>query len=267
MKLAKSKLSRRTTKTRRILGKATKATKEIKATKKINITTRIIPSIKDFKKTTYYENLLYNDDGKPINIKTITSDMLRKYILEMNTNEYIRMIKEIAEIKTYARMKGKFNFQPVSIEWIRANLWDARNKVWKPLNYYWSNGDNPNNPARGPIMVLNVLDRNKYDKVFSYEIIFDGDLIEYDYPTTRMPVFSDLKNKKIHKDWLQSNKPGPYKYENYDYENEKKYFYLSGMAKFGKNDEPMQVQVQVCKCNRVSDTCVGGLSWIPYQQD
>lgn len=230
-------------------------------------TARILPSIKDFKKTTQYEDLLYNDDGKPINHKTITSNVIRKYILDMDKNEYNYMMKEIAEIKTYARMKGKFNFQPVSIEWIRANLWDAKNKTWKPMKYYWSNGDNPNHPALGPVMVQNVLDRNKYDKVFSYEIVFDGDLIEYDYPTTRMPVSSYLKNKKIHKDWLQSNNPGPYKYRHYDYNNKKKYFYLPGIAKFGENAEPTHMLVQVCKCNLVSDNCVGGMSWIPYQQD
>lgn len=260
MKITKSKLSRRTTKTSELSPKATKK-------KQTKIAKRIIPSIKDFKKTTYYEDLLYNDEGQPINPKTITSDVIRKYILEMNMIEYNHMIKEIKEIKTYARMKGKFNFQPVSIEWIRANLWDANTKTWKPMNYYWSNGDNPNNPFLGPVMVQNVLDRNKYDKVFSYIITFDGDLIEYDYPTTRMPGASNLQNKQVHKDWLQSNKPGPYKYKNYDFTNKKKYFYLSGVARFGENTNPMKVQVQVCKCNRISDTCVGGMSWIPYLQD
>lgn len=34
----------------------------------------------------------------------------------MDKNEYNYMMKEIAEIKTYARMKGKFNFQQVSIK-------------------------------------------------------------------------------------------------------------------------------------------------------
>ena len=101
MKITKSKLSRRTTKTSELSPKATKK-------KQTKIAKRIIPSIKDFKKTTYYEDLLYNDEGQPINPKTITSDVIRKYILEMNMIEYNHMIKEIKEIKNDGRQHPRY---------------------------------------------------------------------------------------------------------------------------------------------------------------
>lgn len=174
----------------------------------------------------------------------------------MDNFSYNQLMKDIENIKTYNKMPGKFNFQPVNIEWIRANLWNNVDNKWKPLKYYWSNGDNPNNPIHGPVMVLNVHDRNKNEKVFCSEYTFDGDLLEYDM------INGLLKNKKVYKGWLNSNAPGPYKWKGYDYNNNKKYFYLSGVGQFCGYKDKHNFPLQICKCNYISDKCISGLNWI-----
>jgi hypothetical protein len=218
----------------------------------------LYPKIEDFKKTYLIENVIYKNPKKP-NFK-YTNDDIQQYFdtLDIKTLEYLH--KQINEIKKYMKLKNKINFKPVTIEWIRKNLWDASNKKWKTLYYHYENGADPNDiHSGGPVYVEKVEDRNKHDKVFCAEFQPDGNLLEF------VRVKDSLKLTKIYKNWLESDKPGPYKYESINYANEKgKFYYLSGIAKFC-NDSQYEFRMQICYNNDVGDNCIDGPNWIEVE--
>jgi len=153
-------------------------------------------------------------------------------------------------------LDNKINFKPLTIDWIRKNAWDPKTKTWMSFKYYYQNGGYPNNEAYGPQSVEKVTDRNKHEKVFCSEFQPDGNLIERNWKTDE---------QKIYKKWLSGTKPGPYKYENYNYANKNYYFYyLSGKGKFS-NGEIHDYPLQICQTNSIGDNCIDGPNWIEVE--
>lgn len=218
----------------------------------------LYPKIEDFKKTYLIENVIYKNPKKP-NFE-YTNDDIKRYFDTLDIDELEDLNQEIDEIKKYMKLKNKINFKPVTIEWIRKNLLDASNKKWKTLYYHYENGADPNDiSAGGPVYVEKVEDRNKRDKLFCAEFKPDGNLLEF------VSVKDRLKLKKVYKNWLESDKPGPYKYKKINYSNEKdKFYYLSGIAKFCNGSEH-EFRMQICRNNYISDNCIDGPNWIEVE--
>lgn len=150
-------------------------------------------------------------------------------------------------------LDNKINFKPVTVDWIRKNTWNKKTKKWMPFKYHYENGSDPNSKRYGPVYVEKVTDRNKRDKVFCAEFQPDGDLNERNQKTGE---------KKVYKNWLSGDKPGPYKFETRNYANKKHNFYfLSGKGKFcaGKKHD---LYLQICENNYVSDNFIDGPNWI-----
>ena len=137
---------------------------------------------------------------------------------------------------------------------MRKKYWNQDKQKWNTIKHYYANGDYPNNEKTGPEMINNVQDRNNREKVFYDEFTPNGDLIETDMKTDK-----DKKYKK----WLQSDKLGPYKYENYNYLNKRKFFYLGGNMRYrGDNTVYKDTGMQICEGNYVSGNCIDGPGWI-----
>jgi len=230
-----------------------------KKSKTVNINTNKTNTIKlssldDFRTTMYYDDMVYDYKEKKISPDKITDKDIIDYMNKLNDFHKNSLNKEIEDIKEYAKLKNKINFQPITIEILRKKYWNSKTKKWKPIKYYYANGDYPNDNKYGPVMIDNVQDRNNREKVFYDKFTPNGNLIE-----------KDMKDHKIkrYKDWLQSDKIGPYKYLDYNYKNKRKFFYLDGKTKYrGDNKEYKDRGLQICQGNYLSGNCVDGPSWI-----
>lgn len=228
----------------------------------IKIENRKIPNLESFKKTFHFDDLrYYKKTNKYKYPESITDADIIKYIKSLGDLEYQNLMYDITEVETYSSMPDKINFQPVNIEWVRKNLWNPKTRSWRPYYYYYSNGDNPNNPHYGPVMVQDVANRTNRDKVFCNEFTFDGDLIE------KKMKNGMLEDVKIHKGWLHSKEPGPYKWKNYNYVNKRRFYFLSGTGQFcgDKSGTRHNYPLQICQCNLISDNCINCLNWIEYK--
>jgi len=224
----------------------------------------ILPSPDEFRETTYFEDMSYDYKLKNIRHDKITDKDILEYMNNLNNINKKMLLKEIKDIKEYKHLPNKINFQPITIELLRKKYWNSKTKKWKPIKYYYANGDNPNDSRFGPIMINNIKDRNNRKKVFCNEFIPNGDLEESNFNLSS-------EKGKIQKNWLQSKKLGPYKYKNYNYKNEKKLFYLHGKTKFcGENEyengDDNENGLQICNDNYVSGNCIDGPSWIEVDE-
>ena len=219
-----------------------------------NKNTILLPSPDEFRESTYFEDMIEDYKQKKlnhiINPNKITDKDILEYMSNMNNTTKTWLVKEINEIKGYKKLPNKINFQLITIPILRKKYWNAKTKKWKPIKYYYANGDNPNDLRFGPVMINNVKDRNNREKVFCNEFIPNGDLDESNFD------WSKKREVKTHKNWLQGKKLGPYKYKNYDYKNEKKLFYLDGKSKYcGYNTYNDGHGLQICNDNYVSGNC------------
>ena len=236
--------------------KSNKSTKHInssKSSKHINL-----PSIDDFRMSTFFENMIdeYKEQKKSIN--KITDKDILNYMNKMNHNDKQLLIKQMKEIKEYTNLPNKINFQPLTIELLRKKYWNAKTKKWKIIKSYYDGGY-PNDYRFGPSNITNIQDRNNRKKVFDDEFIPNGDLIETNWWNT--------DTDKRYKDWLQSKKLGPYKYEDYDYKNKKKLFFIDGKRKYsGEETFDDDEGMQICQSNYVSTNCAGGPSWVEVDE-
>ena len=234
-----------------------KMTKKSKKSKKSNKNSIILPSPDEFRESTYFEDMIEDYKQKTIRSNKITDKDILEYMNNMNNISKKWLSKEIQEIKDYKKLPNKINFQPIIIPILRKKYWNAKTKKWKPIKYYYANGDNPNDSRFGPVMINNVKDRNNREKVFCNEFIPNGDLDESNFD------WNKKREVKTHKNWLQGKKLGPYKYKNYDYKNEKKIFYLDGKTKFCSDNKYNEgIGLQICNDNYVSGNCIDGPSWL-----
>lgn len=193
--------------------------------------------------------------------KDVTDKEIIDYMKTLTMKSLHFLKSEIEDVKTYMGLDNKINFKPLTIDYIKKNLYNKKTKKWKSIKYYYPDGDNPNDPHYGPIVIQNPKDRNKRDKVFCNTFTPNGDLIETD------SIDYQKKHKKIYKDWLLSNKSGPYKYKHTNYKNENnKFYYLDGNGEFC-NEDKHKIPIQVCQSNYVSDNCISGPSWIETDKD
>ena len=222
-----------------------------KLIKKINLYTKL-PTPIEFRMTTFMEELLFDQKNKS---KPITDEQIRQYMHHnLNTFQRERLIKEVKEIKEYINLKGKINFEPLTVELLRKKYWNSHTKKWMPIHSYYGDGGDPNDERFGPVYLPNVKDRNNRKKLFCNQFIPTGNLIEKNMKTLK---------RKTYKNWLKSNKIGPYKYKDYDYKNKQQFFYLDGKMKFCGDDQIYEdLGLQICQGNYVSDNCVGGPNWI-----
>ena len=207
--------------------------------------------IADFRKTFYMDDIKYKKPNKP-NFN-VTDKEIIKYLESLDARDIKYIQDDIQEIKTYMSLDNKINFKPVTVDWIRKNAWNKKTKKWMPFKYHYENGADPNRKYYGPVYVQKVTDRNKRDKVFCAEFQPDGDLNERNQKTGE---------KKVYKNWLSGDKPGPYKYETRNYANKKhNLYFLSGKGTFcgGKKRD---LYLQICENNYVSDNCTDGPNWI-----
>jgi hypothetical protein len=243
----------------KIVNKITRKSKKSRKSQINNKNSIILPSPEEFRESTYFEDMIQEYKDKNISPNKITDKEILEYINNMNNTSKKWLAKEIKEIKEYKNLPNKIDFQPITIPLLRKKYWNAKTKTWKPIKYYYANGDNPNDSRFGPVMVNNVKDRNKIEKVFCNEFIPNGNLDETHFD------LSKKREVKTHKKWLQGKQLGPYKYKNYDYKNEKKLFYLDGKTKFcGDNKYNEGYGLQVCNDNYVSGNCIDGPSWISF---
>ena len=213
-----------------------------------------LPSPSEFRNTFQFDDMVYEYKNKKISPNKITDKDIIEYMNKLTDLQKNYLIKEIKEIKEYAKLKNKINFQPITVEILRKKYWNPNTKKWKSIKYYYANGDYPNDERFGPVMIDNVLDRNNREKVFYDEFKPNGDLIERDMKTNKL---------KKYKNWLQSDKLGPYKYKDYNYLNERKFFYLGGHMQYrGDNTVYKDKGLQICQGNYLSGNCVDGPSWI-----
>ena len=206
--------------------------------------TIITISHSDFRNTRYFEEMKMIYKNKKISDKDIID-----YITNLNDSDIKSIKKDIKEIKEYAELKNKIKFQQLTIEIIRKKYWDDKTKKWKPIKYYYANGDDPNSQY-GPEMVDKIKDRNNHSKVFNNEFIPNGDLIEINNKT---------KKEIIYKKWLESNKSGPYKDKDKDKDI---FYYLGGKNKYPGDIKYDNIGIQICKNNYIAGNCINSSSWI-----
>ena len=247
--------------------KSSKSTKSTKSTKKSVTTNKIIlPTPTEFRISAYFDDMVdYYYKEKKIRRHNITDNDIIEYMNKLSDYQKNYMIKQIKEIKEYQLLENKINFQPLTIELIRKKYWNAKTKKWKPIKSYYADSADPNDYRFGPVNIDNIQDRNKREEIFCDEFIPNGDLEESYQYTDKTD-----KTDKTYKNWLQSKKLGPYKYEDYNYKNKRTYVFLEGKRKYCGDDKFLDDGggdgMQICQGNYVSANCVGGPNWVEVDE-
>ena len=220
--------------------KLSKLSKLSKKSEKYNL-----PLPDEFRLTRFMEELLYDKNNKKYrNSEDVSDKEIMDYMNNLTNSEKKYLINDIKEIKKYKKLKNKLIFKPITVELLKKKYWNSKTKKFKPVKYYYSNGDDPTNENYGPQMVKNIKDKNKRSKVFCNQFTPNGDLIEYDKIT-------GLKNNKLK---LSDHK---------NYNHKKNFYYLDGKMKYCGSDEEFDNEgLQICNGNYLSPNCVNSPAWI-----
>ena len=184
-------------------------------------------------------NRLYNE-AKAI----IPIEKLEEHFNEEPPNdEYIIdfRIEHLEEAINYQKLWPKIRFKMLTVDLIRERYWNKKTNKCKTIECYMREGD-PDD-IFGPTGEI----QNKKSDLFTVKFKPNGDLLEEWY--------KDGKDvKKLHKNWLSTNKPGPYK----STEEQRIFYSLEGKLMYYDEYEDLGLQVCSDPLNSLANNCLSG---------
>jgi hypothetical protein len=171
----------------------------------------------------------------------------------ISKKQYNKSKKQNKISKTHTKKNTK-RFKIMKLEDI-IQLYKANNELIEqiePIEYYYTNGCNPNriNSDDPKILIKN--------DIYKYHFIPNGNLITRKYGVKSNGTWGII-NENITKNYLSSDNPKmPYK-KNL---RNNTYYFLEGKHNFGNKYIDSQMQICSSPLNSLSDSCISGPNWI-----